>query len=465
MDIRKASQTALQDSQLRKNLKHTLGTTLEHRSEALSEVDDWEQLRSYAHQVKMHTLGNLGTYLEQLEQQIQGWGGQVFWASSARQAVDYILELAQANEIRKVVKSKSMVGEEIHINAALERERIAPIETDLGEYIVQLAGQTPSHLIAPALHLSRQQVSELFAEAHGMDPDCDVEEITAAARRLLRADFLTARLGITGVNFAIAESGTIVVVENEGNARMSMSTPTIHVAVMGIEKLLPRVRDLPAFLKLLVRSATGQKISCYVNLVHGVRRPGELDGPTEFHLILLDNGRIDVLADEEMRQTLACIRCGACLNVCPVYQSIGGHAYGSIYQGPIGAILTPQLRNESPARQHPFASSLCGACHEACPVKIEIPQILLKLRETVQEQKNQRAGHLPFEQMSFRLWSQICSKQENYERFSRWFRRMDPTRLSRHFRLPVASSWLASRDLPEIPKRTFRELYRSESSS
>ena len=459
MDIRKASQGALQDVQLRRNLKHTLGATLDHRSQALAEVDNWEVLRSYAHQVKMHTLGNLGTYLEQLERRIQGWGGQVFWASSARQAADYILELAQKNEIRKVVKSKSMVGEEIHINAALERERITPIETDLGEYIVQLAGQTPSHLIAPALHFSRRQVSELFAETHGMDPECDVEEITAAARELLRADFLTARLGITGVNFAVAESGTIVVVENEGNARMSMSTPLIHVAVMGIEKLLPRVRDLPAFLKLLTLSATGQKISCYVNLVHGIRRPGELDGPTEFHLILLDNGRVDALADEEMRQTLACIRCGACLNVCPVYQSIGGHAYGSVYQGPIGAILTPQLHNESAAGQHPFASSLCGACHEACPVKIEIPQILLRLRETVQREKNSRAGHLPLEQMSFRLWARICSNQKNYERFGRWIRRLDPTRLSRRFRLPVASAWMVSRDLPPIPKRTFREQY------
>lgn len=465
MDIRKTSREALQDRQLQKNLRNTLKTTLKHRAEAVAEVQNWEELRSYAHQVKMHTLANLGDYLEQLEERVQGWGGRVFWAETAQDAVEYVLQLAHQKEIKKVVKSKSMVGEEIHINRALEREKITPVETDLGEYIVQLAGETPSHLIAPALHFSRQQVSRLFSDRHGLDPESDPEEITQAARDLLRSDFLSAPMGITGVNFAIAETGTIVVVENEGNARMTMSTPLIHVAIMGIEKLLPRQRDLPVFLKLLTRSATGQRISCYVNLVNGIRRRNELDGPGEFHLILLDNGRTECLADAEMRQTLACIRCGACLNVCPVYQSIGGHAYGSVYQGPIGAILTPQLKEGDQAKQHPFASSLCGACQEICPVKIEIPRILLRLRQRIQLEENSHAGHLPLEQWAFRSWARICSRQRSYEKFGRWLRRLDVPRLSRLFPIPVASAWLSARDLPAVPERSFRELYASGEST
>lgn len=454
---------ALQDEQLQQNLRHTLGQSLHSRDVAVAEVSNWEALRDYARAAKVEALSDLGGYLEQLESAVETNGGRVIWAETARQAVEFILDLAHGRELRRVVKSKSMLGEEIGLNRALE-QWLEVVETDLGEYIVQLLDQRPSHIVAPALHLSRRQVAELFEDKFEMRPGGDVEEITATARTVLRRHFLRAHLGITGVNFGVAETGTLVVVENEGNARLTLSAPPFHVAIMGIEKVIPRMTDLSVFLKLLTRSATGQKITSYVNLVQGARREEERDGPREFYLILVDNGRSRILEDPKLAETLACIRCGACQNVCPVYQQIGGHAYGSTYQGPIGAILTPQLESPREAPEHPFVSSLCGACREVCPVKIEIPEILLRLRQRVQQSRGASASHPHLERWAFRLWSWIASDPERYSRCSRWARRFwhwkGPSSLVLAEKLlPPLREWKRERTIPAVPERSFREIF------
>ena len=457
-------QVALQNDQLQKNLRSTLGKTIHSRDQAVSQVSNWEELRRFGHQVKAHTLSRLADYLTELEQRVTERGGTVIWAETAQEAVDFILDLAHQKEVRKVVKSKTMLGEEMHLNKGLRKARIQPVETDLGEYIVQLSRETPSHIIAPALHKSRREIADLFVKKLGMEPTQDVRHITETARRLLRDDFLSAGMGITGVNFAVAETGTIVIVENEGNARLSVSAPPVHVAVMGIEKVIPRSCDLAVFLKLLARSATGQKMTAYVNFVTGPRREGEQDGPEEFYLVFVDNGRSKLLADELLRQTLFCIRCGACLNVCPVYQRIGGHAYHSTYPGPIGAILTPQLSSIEEAPEHPFASSLCGACYETCPVRIEIPHILLKLREKVQQRKNEKAMGLPLEKLGMQGWSWVMSSAASYARMGRWARVIQKL-FERDGKLmipfPPFKRWIERRDLPALAPRSFRELYQA----
>ena len=456
---------ALSDQKLQRNLAHVLGTTLHSRDEAVAEVENWEELRQHARDVKAHTLSQLADYLTGLEQKVVEQGGRVIWAQDSEQAVEFIVDLAHKKGIRQVIKGKSMLCEEMHLNEALERARVHPVETDLGEYIVQLAGEVPSHLLAPALHKSRAEIAQLFTEKVGMTPTQDVMEITATARRILRRHFLTARMGITGVNFAVAETGTVVVVENEGNVRLAASMPEIHVAVMGIEKVIPRLADLAVLLKVLTRSATGQKITTYINLINGPRRDGEIDGPTEFYLVLVDNGRTQVLEDPSLRQTLACIRCGACQNVCPVYQRVGGHAYGSTYQGPIGAILTPQLTSLENAPEHPYASSLCGACYEVCPVKIEIPHILLKLRERIQIQENRRATRLPLVKWAFQFWVWVMRSPHLYARLAglarlvgRLFQREGKLRVP----FPPFNSWLQSRELPQLAESSFRDHYLSQ---
>jgi L-lactate dehydrogenase complex protein LldF len=436
------------------------------RDQAVAEVSNWEDLRRRAREIKAHTLSFLSYYLGRLEARVAEQGGRVVWAETAREAVDFVVELAYSKAATKAVKSKSMLGEEIGLNESLAHAHIQPVETDLGEYIVQLAGETPSHLVIPALHKSRQEVADLFVEKLGMAPTEDVEQITLTARRVLREHFLSARLGVTGVNFAVAENGAVVVVENEGNARLSVSVPEIHVALMGIEKVVPRVVDLAVFLKLLTRNATGQKVSTYVDMISGPRRAGEIDGPGEFYLVLIDNGRSRILADEYLRQTLYCIRCGACLDSCPVYQKVGGHAYRSTYQGPIGAILTPQLSSAETAAEHPFASSLCCACADICPVKIDIPRILLRLRAQVQEERNARALRAPVEKWGMTLWSRLMGAPAAYRWFSRLarlaqapFRRGD--RLSLPF--PPFRAWTKSRELPPLASRTFRAQFEERS--
>ena len=453
---------AMQDRRLQENLPGTLEHAQEARARAVEEVENWEDLRTHASRVKGHTLDRLDDYLIRLEESIEGAGGKVVWAKDAAEAVDFILQLLHRREATRVVKSKSMTTEEVDLNRELEKAHISPLETDLGEYIVQLAGQKPFHLLAPALHFSTREIAELFERERGMPYTEDEEEITAWARTELRKEFLKADVGISGVNFAVAETGTLVIVENEGNALLSTSCPPVHIALMGIEKVVPRLADLPIFLKLLTRSATGQPISSYVHFITGPRRPAEPDGPEELYLILLDNGRSRILKDPYLSQTLHCIRCGACLNACPVYQTIGGHAYGSPYQGPIGAILTPQLYDFEEALEHPFASSLCGACGEVCPVKIEIPHILLKLRNRIQQKQAARASGLPFERLGFRIWAWAMSHPARFERLSRWVRRLQGLLLSKQvLSLPFSPlrKWARSRELPQLPSRSFREIY------
>ena len=466
--INRNVQAALADQQLQRNLRSTLGKSVRMRDESVAEVPNWDELSQYARDVKMGTLSRLDHYLEMLEQKVTAQGGKVIWAETGTDAVQFIVDLARQRRIGKLVKSKSMLTEEIHLNSMLEQAQIESIETDLGEYVVQLAGETPSHILAPALHKSKEEIADLFVRELGMAPSGDVDDITATTRRVLRKHFLSARIGVTGVNFGIAETGTIVIVENEGNARLSVSVPQIHIALMGIEKVIPRARDLAVFLKLLIRSATGQKMTSYVNCLNGPRRPEELAGPDEFYLVLVDNGRSKILADRFLRQTLACIRCGACQNICPVYQRIGGHAYESTYQGPIGAILTPQLTSHEAAPEHAFASSLCGACQEVCPVKIEIPHILLKLREQAQNQKAERATHVSLERVVMGLWAQVMRSPALYAGLGPWARRVWRI-LGQNSGLgwlgTPLSRWNKHRDVPRPAARSFRELYRSSEKS
>ena len=413
-------------------------------------LPDYQELRQHAHDIKQHTLDHLDVYLEQLERNVVAQGGKVIWASSGVEACDFILDLARQRGVKLVVKSKSMTTEEIHLNDRLEHAGVEAVETDLGEYIIQLAGEKPYHIIAPALHKTREQVAQVLDQPAGATP----EQLTAFARAALRAKFLAAGIGVTGANFLIADSGAIVLVENEGNARLTSSAPRIHIAVAGIEKVIPRAQDLAVFLKLLGRSATGQPLSVYTSFLAGPRRANEPDGPEEFYLVLLDNGRTKILADREKRQSLYCIRCGACLNVCPVYRKIGGYSYPWVYSGPIGKILTPQFLGRDRDSWLPFASSLCGACGEVCPVKIEIPKILLELRQEIVAIESRTA-----ERMAFRMFAWIMRHPQVYEKFA-WVRKMKKP--------PAAGplkAWLSQRDLPELPSRSFRDLWRERQKS
>src|SRR5229473_2618723 len=362
---------------------------IDHRASSvgINVLPEYQELRTLAHEIKKHTIEHLDYYLEQLEANLVAHGGKVIYCEDAQQVTDFVLDLAKQRNARLIVKSKSMTTEEIHFNERLERHQLEAVETDLGEYILQLAHQRPYHIVAPALHMTRYDVADVFTKRLGVDKEVVPENQTKIARAVLREKFLQADIGVTGANFLVADSGAVVVVENEGNARLSSSTPKIHIAVAGIEKLIPRAQDLAVFLDLLGRSATGQPLTVYTSFLSGPRRGDEVDGPDEFYLVLLDNGRTKLLTDPEKRQSLYCIRCGACLNHCPVYRKIGGHNYPWVYSGPIGAIITPQFHGVSKDPWLPFASSLCGACAEVCPVKIDIPKLLLKLRAEVTEQQ------------------------------------------------------------------------------
>src|SRR2546423_3680465 len=370
-NLTERSHAALENPVLQGALKAATTTFIERRRDAVTSVADWEALRQRARQVKEHTINNLDYYLEQVVEKVEALGGKVFWARTGDDVSRYIIELARARGVESVVKSKSMATEEIELNHALEAAGVRHVETDLGEYIIQLAHEKPSHIIVPAIHKTRSQISDLFEEKLREGRPNEVAEITAMARKRLRNEFLSAGMGITGANFLIAESGTVVLVENEGNIRLSTQVPKIHVAVVGIEKVIPRFDDLSVFLRLLPRSGTGQKQTAYVSFLNGPRqrtrgveadvasrsseRGRASESEFEFHLVLMDNGRTRILADERMRESLYCIRCGACLNVCPVYQKIGGQAYGWIYPGPIGAVISPLLQGLKQAGGMPVA--------------------------------------------------------------------------------------------------------------
>jgi len=462
--FRAQARDALRDDILRGALRNATSLFGERREGAIADVPDWEALRETARGVKEHVLFNLDTYLEQFETQATAQGTRVHWARDAEEACRIIVGLAEDAGAATVVKSKSMVSEEVHLNRALERAGVEPVETDLGEWIIQLAGETPSHIIVPAIHKTKRQIAELFTDKVGLAPTNDEKKLTECARGILRTCFAEAGMGVSGANFLIADTGSILLLENEGNIRMTTSLPRVHVAIAGMEKILPTTTDLAPFLRLLPRSGTGQHLTTYQSLISGPRRPGDEEGPEEVHVVLLDNGRSALLRERVTRQTLNCIRCGACLNACPVYQQIGGHAYGSVYPGPIGAIVTPQLQGAAKASELPYASSLCGACREVCPVKIDIPEVLLHLRQCIAEGKPTPAApddtpHRPLaERVAFRLWAWWWRGPRRY-RFTTWLGRMVLRRRWLRWMAPVRG-WTRTRDLRPPARRSFQQLWR-----
>ena len=446
---------ALDDQKLQAALTKATVRFMGVRTNAFAIYPDGDAFRDQARDIKQGTLADLEQYLGQLADSVRRMGGTVHWAADAAEAREIIVGLAGQYGARLVVKSKSMTTEEIGLNEALEEAGVEPVETDLGEYIIQLAGESPSHLIAPAIHKSKDDVTDLFVEKLGSPRLSRHEDLAQEARRHLREKFRQADMGISGVNFAIAETGSVVIVENEGNARLSTSLPRVHIAVMGMEKVIPDLASLAVFLKILARSATGQKMSSYVSVITGPRREGEEDGPEAFHLIVLDNGRSRLLADPHLRESLYCIRCGACLNACPVYRHAGGHAYGSVYSGPIGSVITPSLVGHDRAAELPFASSLCGACRDVCPVRINIPHLLLAQREKVVS--GDGASRLG-ERIMVRLFAFVMSSPVRYRfasRLSYWLSRPFVTNgVMSH--PPGLSAWSRFRDFPAPAKESFR---------
>jgi L-lactate dehydrogenase complex protein LldF len=375
-----AANRAVADTELNRKLENASARHFEHLAVAKNEFAPYESEREVARRIKEESIERLDQLLTQLKDQLEARGVKVFFAEDAAAARNYILKVAHEDGVRRVVKGKSMTTEEIGLNEALEQSGIEAVETDLGEYIVQLRHEPPSHIITPAIHLSKEEIGHLFADKLGIDYTSDPPALTAVARERLREVFLSAEMGITGVNFAVAETGTLVVVENEGNGRFCTTAPEIHIAVMGLEKVVPKFEHLSHFLEILARTATGQRLTAYTSFLNGPRSAEDQDGPREMHVVILDNGRTRMLADPVLREALYCLRCGACLNACPVYRHIGGHAYKSAYPGPIGSIVSPSLFGTAAAGHLPFASTLCGACKEVCPVNIDIPRILLHLR-------------------------------------------------------------------------------------
>ena len=458
----RAAQEALANRQVRANLLHATATIRLKRAQAVAEVPDWEELRDAGAAVKDVALLSLDRLLVDLEGAVTRRGGTVHWVRDAAEANALVTELVRREDVESVVKVKSLATEEIGLNDALAAAGISAIETDLAELIVQLAGERPSHLLVPAVHKNRDEIRDLFRERLAL-PNLGAEpgELTAAARGFLREAFLDARVAISGANFACADTGSIAVVESEGNGRMCTTLPDVLITVMGIEKVVPTFRDLEVMLQLLPRSATGERMNPYTSIWTGVH-PG--DGPQTFHLVLLDNGRTRALADEIGRAALRCIRCSACINVCPVYRQTGGHAYHTPYAGPIGAILQPQLDGaRGPSSSLPFASSLCGACADVCPVRIDIPALLVNERRKVVE------GRRSAEAVGFSLMGRAFRSRRGYERAQRLARLVQRPFVRhewfRHFPPGPLRAWGRSRDLPAVPGETFREWWRSRERS
>jgi L-lactate dehydrogenase complex protein LldF len=428
---------------------------------ASARIPQWEAWRETAHRIKAWTIAHLDRLLVQFEEQITARGGELLWAEDAAQADALILDIARDKGVRTVVKAKSMATEEIAVNHALADAGIRSMETDLGEYIVQLAGQRPTHLIGPAMHMSAAEIGRLFADKLGMAYTETPEALIAEARKRLRQDYLDAELGISGVNFGVAETGTLVVVENEGNGGLSMAAPPVHIAVMGLEKIIPRMADLPVFLNLLARSGTGQALATYTHFIQGAVPPREL------YVILIDNGRTGILADPASRQALYCIRCGACLNVCPVYRRAGGWAYGWVYPGPIGAVTTPHLVPLELSGELPFASSLCGACQEACPVKIDIPHQLLHLRHQAVTRPSPMRSRS--ERLMWRIWSWAMRSRRRY-RLLTWLGLHVGLRMARLLPWKPGKpgkwlqAWERGREVPDVPAQSFKAWWRGRKS-
>lgn len=451
---------ALNDAQLQRAVpfvQDRLRTGRMQAAEALGNVEEWRELLS---DIRMHTIDNLDGYLEQLADNVRKNGGHVHFASKAADAVSIVSRIARENGARNIIKAKSMITEEIHLNEHLEEQGLCVTESDLGEFILQLAGEKPSHIISPALHKRRAQIAELFSNKAGRRLSEDTAELCAFAREHLREAFLEADIGITGCNFAVAESGSVVLVSNEGNARLTTSLPKIHIAIMGLERIVPTWNELDLALTMLTRSATGQKISVYVTGISGPRQPGDLDGPEQFHLVIVDNGRSDILATA-YKEVLKCIRCGACMNVCPIYRHVGGHAYGSVYSGPIGAVLEPLLAGYEATKELPYASSLCGACTEVCPVKIPLHDLLIEHRKDEVE-----AGLTsPLEKMSFGAFGFLASHPSVYGTAAK-FASAGTSLWARDGYVSggpgFLAGWTAGRDLPQPANQSFRDWWKEK---
>ncbi|MDT4990941.1 MAG: L-lactate dehydrogenase complex protein LldF [Actinoplanes sp.] len=444
-----AARTALGDAQLRRNLAHATTTIRAKSGRVIAELPDWQQLRDAGSALKAYTMAHLPVLLERLEERVTAAGGVVHWAADANEANRIVTDLVRATGADRIIKVKSMATQEIGLNEALRAAGITPVETDLAELIVQLGDDKPSHILVPAIHRNRAEIREIFLRAMpGVDPTLSDEPaaLAGAARRYLRETFLRTRVAVSGANFAIAETGTLAVVESEGNARMCLTLPDTLITVMGVEKVVPAWQDLEVFLQLLPRASTGERMNPYTSMWTGVA-PG--DGPQSFHLVLLDNGRSAVLADEVGRQALHCIRCSACLNVCPVYERTGGHAYGSVYPGPIGAVLSPQLTGIADNASLPYAATLCGACFDACPVKIDIPSILVHLRNEAPHPRAERAAMAAAAYTMDR--PRLYAAAQRAAKLSRI-----AGRRGRGLPPPL-NGWTAGRDLPESPKETFRD--------
>ena len=452
---------ALANTQLRRNMGKATQTIRAKRASVVDELPDWEALREAGRAIKERTLRHLSAYLPQLEAAVQHAGGTVHWARDAAEANQIITKIVQSHNAREVIKIKSLTTDEIKLNDALAAAGITASETDLAELIIQLAHEHSSHILVPAIHKNRAEIRELFMRTlHVTELSDDPKALAAVARTHLRKKFLSTNVAISGANFAVAETGTVCVVESEGNGRMCLTLPEVLISVMGIEKVIPEWQDFEVFMQLLPRSSTGERMNPYTSFWTGVAAN---DGPQEFHLVLLDNGRTDVLADEIGRQTLNCIRCSACLNICPVYERTGGHAYGSVYPGPIGAILTPQLVGVEHAASLPYASSLCGACYDVCPVKINIPEVLIHLRGAVVRQKQDHGGLSQFldpENMGMKALAQIFSSRATYESAQKLGKigQMPLTHDGYVEWLPgMLGGWTAMRDMQAMPQQTFRE--------
>ncbi len=436
-------------------IQKALGGYYLKRDENKARFNDWAAARQAAAERKWEAVNHLDRHLDQFARAVEARGGTVFWAPDATAARDYILNLARDRGVRSIIKSKTMTSEEIHLNDALAKAGFQVTESDLGEFIVQLRGEAPYHFVFPAMHLTRDEISDLFQRELGTAPTDSPEELTMIARRFMRKLYAAADMGISGANFGIAETGMISITENEGNARLTTALPRIHVALMGIEKVLPKLSDLALFLPMLATAGAGQAMTAYNTLYAGPARPDETDGPREFHLVLLDNGRTRLLADAEQRDALHCIRCGACLNVCPIFKNVGGHTYGSTYQGPIGSVITPHLAGLQPWKHLSFASSLCGACTEACPVNIDIHHHLL------QNRRNAVAGKPAWwEKILFLGFAFTMRRPALYNLSGRLARALQPLhRLINNTPLDPLRPWTRSRELPSPPQKSFTQLW------
>ena len=467
--FKKDSFSALNNPQLRGNFKRAMSGLMQKRLAVFSDDQEFHKLREIGHSIRANALQKLPDLLQQLESNCNKNGIQVYWAETVDQANQLVLEIAQRHNAKSMVKGKSMVSEEMELNHFLEQHGIEALEADLGEYIIQVDHELPSHIIMPAIHKNKEQIAQMFHQK--VEPSVfaeSAEEMTAIARKVLRRKFYQADIGVSGVNFAVAETGTLCLVENEGNGRFCTTLPPVHVALMGIEKVVERLEDVPPLLSLLTRSATGQAITTYFNMITSPRKDGEKDGPKNVYLIMLDNCRTQMHSDQLLRETLLCIRCGACMNHCPVYTRIGGHAYSTTYPGPIGKILTPQMKGLHKAGYLADASSLCGACVEVCPVKIPITEILLRLRHQKEEDKGNfpltspKAWKAGASDLVWKGWKTVFSNPEMYR-----LKSLGIAKLGNFIPrwMPVLRNWTSVRSTPVFAKKNLHQLAREEGLS